>query len=414
VRAVPWWRFGRRATNQAVSVGDPLVAAMLGGGFGHQFTPPVSEHTAMSISALFRAVSLISGTIGALPLRTLSTSRDGTRERTGSFLDSPGRDQQTPFEWKELCAVHLLLHGNAYCQHVYNAAGALAGLNLIHPLAVTVKRDADAAGGRLYEVALGDGTRRTFDALTMTHIPGISLDGLRGLSPITLARLSLGTAIAGDRAANRQFVNGAMVSGLITPVDDEDLTEDEALVVKETVQRAMTGVENAGEMAVINRRLKIQPWTLSPEDAQFLGSRSFQIDEIGRWYGVPPHLLGQVDKSTSWGQGIAEQNRGLARYTLTPWTSRIEQRLSRLIAGSKIVEFDYTAFVAPSPEDEIRLLLSQLNGGLMTANECRRVRNMPPVEGGDVLRIPAGAADPNKPAGAAPAPAGSDPEKAAA
>jgi HK97 family phage portal protein len=155
---------------------------------------------------------------------------------------------------------------------------------------------------------------------------------------------------------------------------------------------ATCGVENAGDVAVINRKLKFTPWTISPEDAQFLGSRTFAIDEIGRWYGVPPHLLGQVDKTTSWGQGIAEQNRGLARYTLTPWTTRIEQRLSRLIAGSKHVEFDFTAFIAPSPEDEISLLLSQVNGGLITANEARRIRNMPPIEGGDTLRTPAGAA----------------------
>ena len=188
-----------------------------------------------------------------------------------------------------------------------------------------------------------------------------------------------------------------MISGLVTPDADEDLTETEATVVKETVTRAMTGVENAGSVAVINRRLKFQPWQLSAIDAQFMLSRSFSIDEIGRWYGVPPHLLGLVEKSTSWGQGIAEQNRGLARYTLTTWTTRIEQRLSRLIAGRRIAEFDYTAFVAPSPEDEIKLLLEQVNGGLITVNEARRIRNMPPHPDGDALRIPAGAANPNAP-----------------
>jgi HK97 family phage portal protein len=361
-------------------------------GYGDQFVPQVTEYTAMSLSALFRAVSLVSGSIGALPLRTLRTNADDTRERVGSFLDNPGLDHLTPYEWKELAAVHLLLHGNAYAQHVYNNAGALAGLNLIHPLAVTVERDPEAAGGRLYTVLLDDGSRREFDALTLTHIPGISLDGLKGLSPIALARLSIGTGLAGDRAANKQFTNGSMISGLVTPKDDEDLTEEEAKVVKETVRRAMTGVENAGEVVVINRKLTFTPWMLSPEDAQFLGSRTFQIDEIGRWYGVPPHLLGLTEKSTSWGQGIHEQNRGLARYTLTPWTTRIEQRLSRLVRGSLKVEFDYTAFVAPSPEDEIGLLLEQVNGGLITPNEARRIRNLPPIPGADELRTPAGAA----------------------
>lgn len=388
----PW----RRVRNQRV-LADPLVRVMLG---LDDSTTTISEHTAMSLSAVFRAVSLISGALGGLPLRTLKTNRDGTRERSRSFLDNPGLDYLTPFEWKETAAVHALLHGNVFCQHIYNGAGALAGLNLIHPLAVSVERDRDRPGGRLFTAALDDGTQREFDARTMTHIPALSLDGLVGLSPITLARLSMQTNLAGDRAANRQFINGALVSGLVTPEQDEDLTEDEAKVVKDMIRRSITGVENAGDVAVINRRLKWQQWQLNAEDAQFLQSRTFQIDEIGRWYGVPPHLLGLTEKSTSWGQGITEQNRGLSRYTLSNWTNRFEQRLSRLI-GTKTAEFDYTAFVAPSPEVEIRLLLEQVNGGLITPNEARRVRNMPPVEGGDVLRLPAGA-------GAPPAPASDD------
>lgn len=394
---MPRWAFWRRVRNDARPLSDPYIAAMLGAAGPGDFVPPVTEQTAMSLSAVFRAVSLVSGSLASLPLRTLKTNRDGTRERAGSFLDDPGLDYQTPFEWKELAAVHLLLHGNVFAQHIYTAGGALAGLYLVHPLAVEVKRDPDAAGGRRFEINLGSETKK-LDALTMTHIPALSLDGLKGLSPISLARLSFGTAISGDRAASKQLSNGAMISGLVTPDADEDLTEDEALVVKEHVNRAMTGVENAGDIAVINRKLKFTPWQLSAVDAQFLGSRTFSIDEIGRWYGVPPHLLGLTEKSTSWGQGIAEQNRGLARYTLEPWTNRIEQRLSRLIAGTKKVEFDFAAFVAPSPEDEIHLLLEQVNGGLITVNEARRIRNLPAIGGGDTLRLPAGMGPADAPA----------------
>lgn len=356
--------------------------------------PLISEQTAMTLSAVWRSVSLVSGSVGQLPMRTLLTNRDGTRERSGSFLDNPGLDYQTPFEWKELATIWLLLHGNCYAQHIYNNAGALAGLNLIHPLAVCPEKDPSKVGGRKYTVTLYDGDTREFDGRTMTHIMGVSLDGVSGLSPITVARLSMATGLAGDRAANRQFVNGALVSGLVTPDADEDLTEDEAKTARKMIRDSITGVENAGDVAVINRRLKFQQWQLSAEDAQFLQSRTFQIDEVGRWYGVPPHLLGLTEKATSWGQGIAEQNRGLARYTLSPWTTRFEQRLSRLILGRKHVEFDYAQFVAPSPEDEIRLLLEQVNGGLITPNEARRVRNMPPVPGGDQLRLPAGAGAP--------------------
>lgn len=389
--------------NVTRTLDDPYLVALLTGGQPGD-GPVVTEDTAMNFSAVFRAVSTIAGNLGTLPLRTLTTDADGMRSRSRSFLDNPGLDSHTPFEWKELCAVHLLLHGNAYCQHVYNGAGALAGLNLIHPLAVDVEWSSKHAGGRRYTVRLEGGETREFDKLTLTHIPGISLDGLKGLSPISKARLGIGTGIAGDRAAHRMQNNGAMISGLVTPDADEDLTAAEAKVIKSTVRDAMTGVENAGDVAVINRKLRFQPWQMSAVDAQFLASRAFTIEEIGRWYGLPPHMLGQTEKQTSWGSGLAEMNRGFARYTLTTWSTRIEQRLARLVAGSKIVEFDFSALLAPAPEEEIGLLLDQVNGGLITANEARRIRNMPPIEGGDVLRLPAGAGAPSPPAEGEPAP----------
>jgi HK97 family phage portal protein len=377
-----------------------LRALGIGGGVPEVVTPMA----AMSVSAVFRAVSLVSGTLATLPLRTLQPGRDGMQKRVASFLDSPGLDVHTPFEWKEFATVCLLLHGNAYAQHVYNRNGALAGLNLLQPSAVKVDAAPDRPGGRLFTVTLDGGDKIELDATQLTHIMGVSLDGIQGVSLLTLARLGFTAAQAGERAAHQMFTSGAMVAGLVTP-EDEDLDEDEAKVVKETVNAAMTGPSNAGAIAVINRRLKFQPWMLSAADAQFLQSRTFNVEEIGRWFGVPPHLLGQTEKSTSWGTGIEEQNRGLARYTLQPWTTRLEQRLSRLIPGQRKVEFDFAQLLAPSPEDEIRLLLEQLNGGLMTPNEVRRVRNLPPLDGGDKLRLPAGVMDPNAPPAPAPAPA---------
>jgi HK97 family phage portal protein len=361
-----------------VSISDPALVELFGVGFPNYSGVEVGEGSALGISAVYRAVALIAGTVATLPLRTLRDTGDGMRQRVNSFLDNPGGpDGPTPFEWTETVLLHLLLHGNAFLVHIFGGAGQLIALMPIHPLCVTIE-PADVPGGKRFKASLVDGTLREFDATTMTHIPALSMDGLRGLSPIAVARNSLGTAIAGDRAAARMFSTGALISGMVTP--EEDVEEDEAKAIKAALDQKMTGWENAGGISVINRRLKFTPWTMSAEDAQFLQSRAFQIEEIARWFGVPPHLLGQTDKQTSWGQGVESQNRGLARYSLHPWTARIEQRLSRLLPNPRFVEFEFAGLERPTPEAEIDLLIKQVTAGLLTLNEARAIRNLPPLD----------------------------------
>ena len=381
------WPFRRQPTD-LISISDPRLVELFAAGPPNYSGESVTEGTAMGLSGVYRAGSIISGTIASLPLRTLATNRAGQRERARSFLDDPNPGIQTPFEWAETILWHLLLHSDCFLVHVYNGAGQLVGLNPVHPLAVAVEWDDDRPGGKLFKVRLDHGEaraeQREFDGATLTHIMGPSLDGLRGVSLIRLARNSLGTGIAGERSAATTFRNGAQFGALVTPEDDLD--PDEAKTISRDLNAAMTGTENAGSIRVINRKLKLSPWTMSHEDAQWLQSRAFSIEEIGRWFGVPPHLLGQSEKSTSWGTGIEEQNRGLARHTLMPWTTRMEQRLTRLLPRTRVAEFDYSGYLQPSPEDEINLLIKQVDAGLLTLNEARRIRNLPPVAGGDVPR----------------------------
>lgn len=380
-----WWNRRKRNEQRSYSIADPALLSMLGYPMGNTAGQIVSEHTALTLSAVYRSVTLIAGAVAGLPLRTLTDNPDGTRERVRSFLDNPGGpDRLTPFEWKELVMIHLLLHGNAYLLHVYNQGGALTGLEPIHPCAVGVEANKDAVGGKFFRVTLQNGTTRIYDALNMTHLTGPMTDGLVGLSPITIARNSLGTALAAERSAGRMFANGALVSGMVT--SEDETTEEEALLIKASLRANVQGEENAGDVAFINRNLKFTPWQLSPQDAQFLQSRAFQVEEIGRWYGVPPHLLGQSEKSTSWGSGIEEMNRGLARYTLAPWTERVQQRISRLIANPRFVEFEYAALLQPAPDMVIDLLIRQVDAGLLTLNEARKIQNLPPLPDGDTPR----------------------------
>jgi HK97 family phage portal protein len=345
----------------------------------------VDETSAMGISAFFRGVSLISGQLASLPLRTYT---EGRPDPLPSIFDNPDSDEgQTPYEWKESLFLHQLLHGKAGALKMRNAAGGIYRLPLVHPLSfrervpteAEVKRgDRMPRGGLWFDLTLADGRSVTYDADDFLYLPGLSLDGKTGVSLLTYARRSLGTTIAADESAGRLFTSGAMMAGIATPDDDEDIQEDVPQIKRE-IEAATAGPENAGGIAVIARRLKITPWSMTASDAQFLQSRQFQIEEVARWLGVPPHLLMQTEKQTSWGTGVEMQDRALGRTVLGTWAQRFEERASRLLARPRRVEFDFTRLERPSPDREIELDLQQVAAGVMTIDEYRARRGWAPL-----------------------------------
>ncbi len=357
----------------------------------------VSQQGSLGLASVYRAVSLISGTLATLPLKSYRDLPDGTRVRVDSFLDSPGgRDGLTQFEWTELVLVHLLLWGNCYLLHQVGGAGQLVGLIPLHPSAVEVKQVKSKEEEsrffpwlKYFTVTMADGSQRDLTPMEITHITAMCTDGLKGLSPIELNRQAIGTGLAGDQAAARMFKSGMFVAGLVTTEDDVD--SDEAAAIADGLKRKVSGVDNAGRLAFVNRNLKFTPWTMPNTDAQFLESRIHQVEEIARIFGVPPHLLGQTEKQTSWGTGVTEQNRGLSRYTLMPWTSRIEQRLSRLLPNKQLCEYDYAGLLQGSAQEELDMLIKQVDARIITVDEARRVRNLPPLPAGDAAAPPGGA-----------------------
>jgi HK97 family phage portal protein len=383
------WPWQKRIPPPApVAAYNPIIDHLDG------FTPwtvdgvPVNADTALTLSAFFRAVTLISQTLASLPLRSYRQAGDGIPVRTTSVFDDPDPGGQTPFEWKETLFLHMLLHGHAGALKRSNGGGALAALPLCPPSTFTVEVPTPAdrqagrwpVGGLWFHVRLDDGTHKKMDATEFWYVPGMSLDGKTGVSLLHYARASMATTISGDRAARKVFTRGALISGIATPEYDDgtDITED-VPEIRRQIAAATSGADNAGTIAVINRRLKVQPWSMSATDAQFLQSRQFQIEEISRWTGVPPHLLMQTEKQTSWGTGVDEQNRALGRTVLSPWAQRLEGRGSRLLANPRWVELEFAGLERPSPDREIELLIQQVQAGLLTVNEARKVRNLPPL-----------------------------------
>jgi HK97 family phage portal protein len=346
---------------------------------GNAANETVSENTALGLTAVYRSVNVIAGTIAGLPLKTYRTQPDDTRVRVASFLDEPaGPDGETPFAFIETLVSHLCLHGNAYGFHRYNGVGAVAAIQLLSPSAVTVELDPSRPGGRKFTVVMGDGTSQEFSEQDITHIKAMSTDGLYGVSPIGACRNAIGSGIAGDKAAGRMFSNGLLLGGVVSV--PEDMDEDQAKEIQAGLRNRMSGAHHAGDIAVVNAALDFKPWTMNAQDAQFIESRAFSVEEIARMYGVPKVLLAE-DGASTWGSGIAELIRGFQRFTLAAYTSRIEQTLSRLLPNKQFVEFDYAGLLAPSPRESIENMKAEIDAGLMTIDEGRRILNRPPIKG---------------------------------
>lgn len=381
--ALPWYAvpvkwFGdskvEYRAEPTISIGDPAAAEFLGIGHSNDAGVALTEPGAMELSAVWRSVLLISGTIAGLPLHTYERTGPDSRVEIESFLDQPHPDM-SPFEWKELIMAHQLLWGDSFLYHMSGGAGQILGLTPFPPWSVSVKRD-ENTGSKLYGVRDIKGNVTELSPLDLTHIMGFSLDGLRGLGPIQQARHSLGTAKAGNKAAGRMFRNGLMFGGLLTPKADA-LTKTQKTEVLDGL-KMQAGADHAGDIAFVPAAVSFSPWAMSAVDAQFLEGQHFGIEECSRWFGVPRELLSESGAS-SWGSGIQEIVRGFSRFCLASHTTRIEQRLSMLLPPGQFCEFDYSKFLKPSPEEEIRLLIEQVNAKLLTIDEARAKRNLPPL-----------------------------------
>lgn len=399
-----WWPRRARPENISRSIADPTLAALFNPNGQLDLSGiAVGEQNVLGLSAMFRAVSLISGQLAALPMPTFEPQPDGTPKQVQSVYDKPdGDDGQTVFEWKESMIANAVIHGRAYALINRYAAGGVARLCVIHPLCVRTEEPSieeyrsqqpgyDGAakypkGGLWHTVDLGDGSQIKLDANDILYVPGLSTDVKYPWGLINIARDSMRTSIAADSAAGGMFINGALISGIVSPANEVDAADFDPNEIRRQLRASTAGKDNAGAIAVINRQLNFTPWTMTAADAQFLQSREFQIEEIARWTGVPPHLLMQTSKQSSWGTGIEEQNRALGRTVLATWANRLEHRLSRLLAAQRYVKFDFRELERPSPQDEQNMLTNLVNAGIITPNEARKKLHWESIEGGDVLR----------------------------
>jgi len=379
-----------------ISISSPAFADLIHFGLGPAGNFPAYQ--ALENPAFNRGVQILAGTIASLPLKTYHWDADGdAREPSTSFMDQwpggPGR--MTPFNWKEQVVLNLVTAGEVGLPHVHANGGELIGLVPFAPTNYIPRWEGNlrvftvtVSGGK--QLQFGDGCDNAIEGRCMTQILGPSLDGLRGLSPMWLFRGGIALAQALDIAARRTMTNGAHISGLVSARSGAKVTFEDAQAVAKALKETMLGPEHAGEIVTTNAEFEFTPWTQSNDQAQFIEQREFTVHEVARMLGVPAHLLFSTSKEQSFASGLAEQVAGFARFTLMPITSRIEEAVSPVIGPStKFVEFDYKGLLQGTPEIEIKLLLQQLDAGVLSEEEYREFAGLGPKDPLDTFRTPA-------------------------
>jgi HK97 family phage portal protein len=359
----------------------------------------VNERSAMQMTAVYSCVRILAEAVAGLPLHLYRYKEDGGKERAIDnnlyhlLHDEPNKEMSS-FIFRETLMTHLLLWGNAYAQIIRNGKGEVVALYPLMPNKMQVDRDEN---GELYYIY----TRSSDEAKTMEgvtvyltprdvlHIPGLGFDGLVGYSPIAMAKNAIGLAIATEEYGAKFFANGAAPSGVL----EHPGTIKDPSRLRENWNSTFGGSANSGKVAVLEEGMKYTPISISPEQAQFLETRKFQIDEIARIFRVPPHMVGDLEKSSF--SNIEQQSLEFVKYTLDPWVIRWEQSLSRALLNEDekrkyFFKFNLEGLLRGDYESRMSGYAVARQNGWMSANDIRELENMdkiPAEDGGDLYLI---------------------------
>jgi HK97 family phage portal protein len=350
----------------------------------------VSEDAAMRLAAVQACVRVLSEDIAALPLQVFMRTKDGGKERARShplsFLlhDEPNREM-TAMSFKQAMMVNLLLGGNAYAFIEYDWTGRVIALWPLLHTDVTPFRDVD---GEVKFRVLGEST--PFTRFEILHIPGLSYDGLLGLSPIAYAREAIGLGMAAESFGARFFKDGTHLGGVIS-VPGAPMSDPAFERTEKQFREMYSGLKRSHGVAILEQGATYQALGISPEEAQFLETRKFQRSEIAAMYRVPLHLINDLDRATF--SNIEHQDLGYLQRSLLPWMLRFEQGFMRgLMTATErrrfFIEHETGSFLRGDTKSRYEAYSLGINAGILTPNEARAKENMNPIEGGDEMRLP--------------------------
>jgi HK97 family phage portal protein len=392
--------------NPAVPLTNASLLAMLGG-MPTDSGMQVTEVSSMRMSAVFRGVSLISGLCGSLPILVV---RKGTKEPASHPLIDEPHPEMTPVEFWGLSGAHRALWGNFYAQKVYKRGGKIDHLVPLLPNRVTPGRAKPIPAnpsGKVFKVVDDDGQSHDLTSNEILHIPLMSYDGICGISPVRAAAQAVGLSLGAEKYGAKLFGSGNLMSGLLQT--EQKLSQEQAETLQERWRQRIGGVDNAHKVAVLDAGAKFQSLTMPNDEAQLLESRDFQITELARFFGVPPYLMFQTDKVTSWGTGLEQQATGFVKFDLHPrWLATTEQRITKELLSDELeARYNVDDLMRGDSISRSQFYRVMYEMGAFSANEIRALEDMPARPGGDDYMEPMPATAVNSPMGADPVIGGS-------
>ncbi len=352
----------------------------------------ITPEGALSVTAVLAAFTIIAEDISSLPLILYKRKTRGKDRAWGNPYYTLMHDQPNPehtsMVFREIMVGHLLAWGNFYGQMIWDETGTVTEIWPLRPDRMSVER---VDGQRIYTYITAEGKPRKFTSDDILHIPAFGFDGLVGYSRISLARNAIGLAISTEKFGSKFFENDARPGVVIKhPGKLGDAAYNH---LRESWAEAHKGADNAWKPAIMEEGMDLATIGMPLEDAQFLQTRQFQVAEIARIFRVPPHMIGDVSRTTSWGSGIDSQEQGYVAHTLRPWTVRIEQALGQqlLLSGDRnnlYYEHLFDGLVRGDLATRYAAYEKAINTGWMNPNEARSRENMNPYDGGDDFRMP--------------------------
>lgn len=355
--------------------------------------PRVNDETSRRLSSVFACQRILSDGVSTLPVKVtegLEGTGDARAVATPSWLLEPnGRDNSIDLMAQVMMS--LLTRGNAYLATPRDESNKVVSLLVLEPSQVTPVRNSNLRGGVAYRLKRSDGTSAMFDRSEVLHIRALVKPGaLVGLSPLDYARESIALGMAAQDYGAGFFGNSATPSAVVEiPGAMSDTAAD---LMRATWNDRHKGSQNSSKLAVFTEGASLKPVGITPEQAQFLQTRGFQVADIARFFGVPPHLIGDASGSTSWGSGLAEQSVNYVTHSLRPWVTRIEtsltwlarseQALSAPTRRRRTITLQMDHLTRGDFSSRISTYRSGLESGLWCLDEVRAMENLPPLPDG--------------------------------